>query len=227
MPESANKPWSQTLWGRIILGFAFFLIVLTTIFALYVRDVAKQIKQEQLSPAKIMLQGEKYNAINEKSPWFGARSPKIVIVEFADFACPYCQASFPVLREIGTKYNDSVRIYYRDFPLHDESLDLAMAARCANEQGLFWQMHDKLFQLQGVKEATELKALANNIGADPTIFAQCLNSQKYTENIKSDFLAAQSLGLSGTPTYFINGYKISGQIPREIFLALVDEILNK
>lgn len=227
MTESANKPWSETLWGRIILCFSFFLIILTTIFVLYVRDDARQIKSGQLSPAKMILQGERYNAVSDNSPWFGARSPKIVIVEFADFACPYCKSSFPVIREIGSKYSDSVRIYFRDLPLHDESVDLAMAARCANEQGLFWQMHDKLYQLQGMSSTNELKELANAIGANQSKFAQCLDGKKYTEDIKRDFLAAQSLSIIGTPTYFINGYKVAGQIPREMFLALIDEILKK
>jgi len=103
--------------------------------------------------------------IPERNDYFlGTSTPRLTIVEFSDFACPYCRNSYTTVREIGFKYKNSVKIIFKDFPLHADSLDLAMAGRCAGEQGLFWPLHDKLFSLQGRFATSSLPDLAISIG---------------------------------------------------------------
>ena len=137
-----------------------------------------------------------------------------------------CKESFPKIREISTKYKDDVKIIFRDFPVVTEySIDLAMASRCAGEQGLFWVMHDKLFLNQGISQKNEIFELAKQIGADVGKFQNCFDNQKYSEDIYQDIKDGEALELEGTPTWFINGNKISGNIPYNIFIQIVEELL--
>jgi len=162
-----------------------------------------------------------------KNYWIGASNPKITIVEFVDFSCPLCKNSFTKIREISLKYKKDVKIIFRDYPMYEHSLDLAMAARCAGEQGLFWLMHDKLFQNQGMYEKNQLSELANQIGADVNKFNNCFTNKKYLSDIKNDFTDAEKLEVAGTPTWFINGAKVAGDIPYGLFVEIVEELIKE
>jgi Protein-disulfide isomerase len=157
---------------------------------------------------------------------FGTSTPKVTIVEFSDFACPYCRENYTAVREVGYKYQNVLKIIYKDFPLHDNSLDLAMAARCAGEQGFFWPMHDKLFANQGQFATSALPDIAASLGANKTIFNQCFKSKKYLPDIKNDYLDGQSLGITGTPTFFINGYEVVGEIPEDKLDQMIGQFLK-
>jgi protein-disulfide isomerase len=166
-------------------------------------------------------------AIPERNDYFfGTSTPKVTIDEFSDFACSHCLASYAAVREIGYKYKDSVKIIFKDFPSGDDSLALAMAGRCAGEQGFFWPMHDKLFSRQGQFATTSLPDLAVSVGADKNIFTACLASQKYLTDIRADYADGQSLGVSGTPTFFINGYRFSGTITESQFEEIIQQFLK-
>jgi protein-disulfide isomerase len=156
----------------------------------------------------------------------GTSTPKITIIEFADFACPYCQSAHGTIRKIGIKYKNVVKIIFRDFPIHENSLDLAMSARCAGEQGLFWPMHDKLFSLQGQFATSSLPDLAVSIGANRTAFQVCMKNKKYLRDIQIDYAAGESINISGTPTFFINGYKVAGDIPEDKFEEIIKRFLK-
>lgn len=111
-------------------------------------------------------------------------------------------------------------------PLQENSLELSMAARCAGEQGLFWVMHDKLFQNQGVSGASKLIETAKQVGADTSRFASCLNSQKYIGRIQENFSDGDDLGVKGTPTWFVNGIKIEGAVPLSVWENIIQELLK-
>jgi protein-disulfide isomerase len=179
------------------------------------------------APAKQPITAQKF-VIPERSadPYFGTSTAKVTIVEFSDFACPYCQEEYGIVRSIGIKYKNSIKIIYKDFPLHDISLDLAMAGRCAGQQGFFWPMHDKLFSLQGQFATSSLIDMAVSIGANRTIFAECLNDKNYSSSIRADYNDGQSLGVTGTPTFFINGYRIVGTIPENQFEEIIKQFLK-
>lgn len=169
---------------------------------------------------------QKYEIPPGSNYFMGTSTPRVTIVEFSDFACPYCQNAYGTVRKMGIKYKKDVKIIFRDFPLHGNSLDLAMAARCAGEQGLFWTMHDKLFALQGQFATSSLPDLAVSVGANRTAFTSCFNSKKYLRDIQIDYSTGESLDVAGTPTFFINGYKYEGEIPEDKFEEIIQHFLQ-
>lgn len=227
-----NKP-RKKWWKIIFFTILTFLAIFLVAAGFYIFDIIKKINNDGLNSDQILSQLEKYATpvknptINGKNNyWLGSSKPKVTIVEFIDFNCLLCKNSFSKTRAISLKYKDSVKIIIRDYPIYEGSLDLALAARCAGEQGLFWVMHDKLFINQKKFELSALPELANQIGADITRFNSCLNGQKYLNDIKKDYSDGESLKINGTPTWFINGYKIDGDIPYDLFIQIIEELIK-
>lgn len=227
MDGATAKSWYKKWWGGLIIIALILFLIILAIFAVSVFRKIKQIQSgELLSPDQLKNQ-VKYEAEGKNDYWIGSANPKVTIVEFADFACPYSKNSFPKIREISVKYKDSVKIIFRNFPyLTEYSLELALAARCAGEQGLFWPMHDKLYISQGIKTAAELSALANRLGADLNRFNDCLTAKKYLPQIQEDLTDAEKLKINGTPTWFVNGYKVEGDLPLEAFKQIIESFIN-
>lgn len=198
-----------------VIGFFVYDVLKTD----YMNDLKANIPTEDLTST---IEG------SDSNYWTGTSNAGITIVEFSDFACPYCRESFPKIREISKLYKDDVKIIYRDFPVIAEySEDLAMAGRCAGEQGLFWVMHDKLFLNQGISTASDIISLSGQIGADQKRFELCFNNKKYSTSIKKDYDDGVRLGITGTPTWFINGVKIEGNIPYDILVKIIESILEE
>lgn len=204
------------------------LIIVFIIFIIIAAIIAINSKPK---PEETKTINQKYEVPTENDYWLGTSTPQITIVEFADFACPYCKNSYTTIRDLGNKYGSLVKIVLKDFPLHTDSLDLAMAARCAGEQknsangGLFWPMHDKLFENQS-KSTSSLPDLAVSIGANANDFKNCLASKRYLPYIQKDYQDGVRLGVTGTPTFFINGYRISGEIPKNKFEEIINQFLK-
>ena len=152
-------------------------------------------------------------------PILGNDDAKITIIEFADYQCPYCEAFFsqvsPIIRNEYIK-NGQAKMQFRDFAfLGPESVWAAEAARCANDQGKFWQYHDLLFnrhngENQGAFSKENLKKFASELGLNTTDFDSCLDTGKYTQAVKDDTDYGRSVGVSGTPATFINGEMVVG-----------------
>lgn len=230
--ENEHKKWYQRFWGRIIILFGTIILILLVAIGFYFVDLVKKIRSGDIIYEQLAAQAPSYKDENEKKLiegtdnfWLGSAKPKLTIVEFADFNCSMCANSYSKIREISLKHKKDVKIIYRDFPNFETSINKAMAARCAGEQGLFWLMHDKLFQNAEAETNDDLISLAGQIGADIKKFTECLSSNKYLQNIQKDYVDAETLGLSGTPTWFFNGYKIEGDIPYDIFNKIVESIL--
>ncbi|MBI2459608.1 MAG: DsbA family protein [Parcubacteria group bacterium] len=219
-----KKPWYKTWRGAVILFFSATILFVLTIGVFYFIGTVKNGKTE-LSQAAAKLSGPIFQAAAGQHYWLGNDQAKITIVEFGDFACPVCEKAFPTIREISLKYKNDIKFIWRDYPVvQDYSALLALSARCAGEQGLFWPMHDKLFQNQGVSAAEQLTALANQAGADTVRFKDCLSQQKYLPQIQKDLSDGQTFGNIGTPTYFINGHRIPGDIPYDVFVKIIEEL---
>ncbi len=234
LPLTQNKKWYKKWWVIILFIFTTIILILLVASGFYIADEVKKIKsglvdQNLLPLSPSPYQGEGWGEVIEgqNNYWIGAAKPKITIVEFADFSCAYCKNSFTNIREISLKYKKDVKIIFRDYPAYEHSLDLAMAARCAGEQGLFWLMHDKLFQNQGVYKKNQLLELANQIGADVNRFNNCFTNKKYLPNIQKDFADAEKLGVTGTPTWFINGQKIAGDIPYGLWIEIMEKLIQE
>jgi protein-disulfide isomerase len=177
---------------------------------------------------KIMLEPPRVEVTEANNPAKGPVGAPVTVVEFSDFQCPFCARVTPTLKKIEEAYPGKVRIVFRDLPLlsiHKNAGVAAEAAHCANDQGKFWEMHDRLFANQGKLSAPELKEHAVAVGLQAESFNQCLDSGKYTAEWRKDSEEATRLGLSGTPAFFINGRLLTGAQPFESFAAVIDEEL--
>ena len=163
-----------------------------------------------------------------ESAALGAADAAVEIVEFGDFNCGYC-ARFhsDTLPQIRTAYGDQVRFVYRDFPILGEiSTTAAIAARCAGAQDNFWPFHDLLFENQGsLGEVGIFLNYAVALDLDPVAFNDCMAQQQPIESIAADFRDAQTLGIRGTPAFFINGRPLLGARDFSEFALIIDEEL--
>jgi len=163
----------------------------------------------------------------DDDPTYGPDDAAVVIVEFSDFNCPYCgrfaNETLPLLRD---NYGDYVRFAYRDFPvLGDSSLQAAIAAECAGDQGAFWEFHDLLFANQGGFNQELFLSFAEQLTLNVSEFTACQNDETTREEVLADYAVAQRLGATGTPTFFINGVRVIGAQPYEVFATIIDEEL--
>lgn len=159
----------------------------------------------------------------------GNPNAPITIVEFSDYQCPYCRQAEPTVKTLLAKYGDKVRLSYRDFPLtslHPQAMIAAEASRCAEEQGKFWEYHDQLFTAQAL-DKNALVDYARNLKLDTSQFESCLNSEKYKSEIEADEQAGRSVGVNGTPGFFVNGISISGAKPETEFASVIDDELGR
>ena len=166
--------------------------------------------------------------IEDDDPFKGGVNAPVTIVQFSDFQCPACAAAAPTVKRIAEAYGDKVKIVYRDFPLintHPFAQKAAEAAECADEQGKFWEMHDVLFQNQQSLGVPALKQYAVELDLNQEQFNSCLDSSKYAAEVASDESAGISLGVRGTPTFFINGVRYSN-MSFEQFKAVIDPLLG-
>ncbi len=163
------------------------------------------------------------------APTKGGKQPKVTIVEFSDFQCPFCGRVVPTLNQLEKDYGDNISISFRNLPLpfHENAMPAAEAAMAANEQGKFWPMHDKLFANQTALTRPDLEKYAGEIGLDVPKFKAALDSHKYKDRIKKDSDDAEKYGARGTPNFFINGRNLRGAQPLEAFKSTIDEEIKK
>ncbi len=158
------------------------------------------------------------------APATGPAGAPVTIVEFTDYQCPYCHRAQGTIDQVLQRYSGKVRIVHLDFPLdgHPQAVPAARAARCAGEQGKFWEYHRGLMTEQGTLEDSDLKARASKLGLDAAAFASCLSSGRHDDAIQASFAQGEQLGVTGTPAYFVNGRLISGARPFESFAEVID-----
>ncbi len=159
-------------------------------------------------------------------PSLGPADAKLVIVEFLDYECPFCNAESSIVRELAAKYNDKVRFIIRDFPvteLHPHAMDGALAAGCAQAQGKYWPMHDRLFAAaaDGDLSPEDIQQAAAQSGLDLDVFHACLNVQAPLAEIQQDVADGLAAGVRGTPTFFFNGTRVEGAVPKDAFENLI------
>jgi protein-disulfide isomerase len=162
------------------------------------------------------------------SPAKGPASAPIEMIEFSDFQCPYCLRANPAVAQVLSTYGDRIHFVYRNYPLpnHPNARPAAEAAQCANEQGKFWPYHDRLFANPAQLSDADLKQSATQVGLDTPKFNACFDGHKYKATIDADIQAADDLGVSGTPAFFINGRSLTGAQPFEEFKRVIDEELE-
>lgn len=165
--------------------------------------------------------------VEAEGPAKGAADAPVTIVEFADFECPPCGRTYPVIKKIEEAYADKVRIVFRQFPLrsiHPNAQKAGEASLCAKDQGKFWELHDKMFENQKRLSVDGLKALAGDVpGLDADAFGACLDDGRHAELVEQDLEAGTKIGVGGTPAIFVNGRLVAGVPSYETLAKLVDD----
>jgi protein-disulfide isomerase len=162
------------------------------------------------------------------APTMGPASAKVTVVAFSDFQCPFCSRAVPTLKQIESDYKGRIRVAFKQMPLpfHDKAHLAAEAALAANEQGKFWEMHDKLFANQQALDRPSLEKYAEELGLNMAKFKAALDSGKFKERVDREAKEGNAVGATGTPTFFINGHILVGAQPVDAFKTAIDAELK-
>ena len=174
----------------------------------------------------------RYDVPIDNDPIFGPANAPITIIEFSDYECPFCKKwhdeTWPLIQQ---KYGDKVRLVYRDFPLfglHANAEPAAEAANCAGDQSKYWEFNNALFATDarpGPPDSTN--RWPRELGLDMTDFqATAWTTAPTRQEVEADYTYASDLGVSSTPTFFINGLALIGAQPYEVFAKVIDMELN-
>jgi protein-disulfide isomerase len=189
-------------------------------------------KLKAASKVKILLPeptAPKVTVATEGQPTWGNAKAPVTIVEFSDYQCPYCSRAEETVKKIKKEYGpDKVRVVYMDMPLpaHPRAYPASLAARCAEEQGKFWEFHDLLFTNQGKLEDGDFKEHAKTVGLDAAKFTDCYDKKKYADSIEASKKEAAKAGIQATPSFLINGQMLQGAQPFEKFKEKIDRALK-
>lgn len=162
--------------------------------------------------------------IDESDHVLGSADAPVTLVEYGDFQCPYCRAAHFYLKNVLATMGDDMRLVFRHMPLsqvHPMAQPAAEAAEAAGAQGLFWPMHDSLYENQDLLSPALLVRLGQRLGLDMQRFADDVASHRFLPAIKADFMSAVRSGAAGTPSFFINGELYEGGFDDE---SLIDAL---
>ena len=161
-------------------------------------------------------------------------SAAVTMVNFGDFQCPACGAYHSVVKQLETKYKDTLTVVFRHFPLsiHPNAVPAAMAAEAAGKQGKFWEMHDKLYEAQSEwsdEKKTEdiFISYAKDMGLDAERFKKDLTDGELQKRINRDVTDANTLGINATPTFYVNNIKIANPASLAEFDAIIQAAITK
>ena len=159
-------------------------------------------------------------------PSIGPADAPITIVEFSDFTCSFCQRWHrDVSQELFDSYPGQIRFVYKDFPIvggGQAGFLGAQAAHCAEEQGAYWEYHNALFSGTYTLDSPGVDQVAADLGLDLDPFKECMVEARYAEEVRDDFNYGVSLGVTSTPSFFINGIPLIGAQPLENFAQIID-----
>jgi protein-disulfide isomerase len=152
----------------------------------------------------------------------------VTLVEWSDFECPYCARSAPVIAGVHEKYGDAVRIVFRHYPMpfHRNAQVAAEAGVAASVQGKFWPFQDQVWAHAGNLSRADLESYASAAGLDLPAFRAALDEHRYRNVVIAEASAAEALGVSGTPTMFINGQPVVGSHSQEDLDRIIDAHLS-
>ncbi len=242
----------KSVFNRLIVGLVF-AAVLSAFLGGYLLgseeahseillgNISAQGTQQKQTSQQIPQGSSLIFASADDDPFKGNPNAPIIIIEFSDFQCPFCaQFHSLTLPQIQSNYIDTgkVKFVYRDFPIpeiHPNAVPAAVAGECADEQGLFWQYHDRLFENQksweglvGENVVKEFKAYAADLELNTNQFNACFDSAKYLDEVNHDLRDGVSYGVTGTPGFFIGNDQIgftlvSGAQPYSVFQRVFDQ----
>jgi protein-disulfide isomerase len=189
--------------------------------------------QDQLASAQgggaqvdIPEQVKRYDVPTDGNPSSGPEKAPITIIEFSDYQCPFCREWFQdTWPQIQKNYGDKVRLVYRDFPLygiHANAEPAAEAARCAGDQGKYWEFHNAIFSSTADLTRDTFDSIAKDLKLDATALNKCIDAHTHKAEVENNYQYAAKLGVGSTPTFFINGLALVGAQPYEVFQRVID-----
>lgn len=212
----------------VVLAFAVGILLGYVIWGRGTAVVAQQPSGPVAEAPVEVPQYTRYDIPTEGFPSLGPADAPITIVEFSDFQCPYCRRFHEeTYRALLDAYPGQIRFVYRNLPLtsiHPDAMPSAVASLCANDQGAYWDYHDKLFSSEILTRDTFVQYAAD-LNLDVEEFTACLDSGKHDKFIQDDMNFAINLGVQSTPTFFINGLAVVGAQPLSAFTQIIDQEL--
>lgn len=174
----------------------------------------------------IELAPPKADVSSQETKVASADKPAVELVEFADYECPYCQKVAADVKKLAADYSNKVVFVYKDFPLpmHTRAEKAAEATRCAGKQNKFWEFHDEIFRSKEL-DVDQLKAQARALKLNTADFDKCLDSGEEAAAVERDRKEGEKIGISGTPSFFINGHYLSGALDYAALREVVDQQL--
>jgi len=166
---------------------------------------------------------------DDDDPAQGPADAPVTIIGFSDYECSGCRQSHKAMQQVLAANPDKIRFVARDFPLftHPNAFQAAEAAGCAHKQGQFWAMHDAIFADAGPLSLERLQALADQVGLDRAEFDRCMAGHEAKSEIEADVADGNNYGIDVTPTYFINGRRLRGGMPAELWQPLIDQAVKQ
>ena len=148
---------------------------------------------------------------------------KVLIEEYGDFECPFCGKAYPIIKKLQNEFGNKIKFEFNHFPLsfHKNAQSSAEASECARDQGKFTQFHDILFENQREFSRSMYLKWADDLNLDIDEFEDCIDDRDYKDDVEDDFKDGQKRGISGTPSFFINGQKLVGAQPYESFKTAI------
>jgi len=172
---------------------------------------------------------ETYPQVYIPKPYGGNTTAKVVFTEYSDFQCPACGYAEPIIRTLRAEYRDTIAFRYVHFPLtniHENAFRAAEASECANDQGKFWEYHDKLFENQRDLGDPLYIRIAEELNLSITSFQACLDTEAKKETVLNDLKESMSKDLKGTPSFFVND-RLVENYTYDAIKSMIDEELKK
>lgn len=242
-PGLPRRPWYRRVWLWIVVLFVVVWLGLPLLLQPFTQqgditdgtDQLTLLSGSQATPANTT-----YDVVSSTSPSLGPVTAPVTVVEFGDFQCPFCKEAEPILKQVLAKYPEAVRLIFRNLPLgdvHPEAIAAAEAAACAHAQDkpgdqdtLFWHYHDGLYASQdslGDSFYTTLATSLTSLGLNVDTFNQCRSGHLMLAAIQTDFDAAVAAGAEGTPTFYVNGHRIAGVLPLDLWDKVITAALKE
>ncbi len=222
--DSLWKYSTFALIGVLVLGAIFFVLPGKDVTGNAVANQGANNLPAPTASAKVDIESEDHFLK-------GSPSSNVFVIEYSDFECPFCARAYTdAIAGIKSSYSDEeVAVIYRHFPLnsiHPNAQKAAEAAECAGEQGKFVEMHDMLFELGVAGGSATYKSYASQLGLDTAKFNSCLDSGKYASKVSSDLQEGSSLGIQGTPGFFVVAKKDLGKSGAAVSISGAQPFVN-
>lgn len=207
----------------LLLGLPILVIVIA---AAVVYNSNQRVDSNSISPLP------ETQLIRQDSPTIGSIDAPVTIVEFLDPECESCRAAYPFVKQLLEKYDERIRLVVRYFPLHNNSVLAATATEAAGAQGKYWEMQELLFNRQQewgeqqTPQTDRFVSYATELGLNIEQFTSNLQNQDYLAKIERDRADGEALGVTGTPTFFINGRQVQ-ELSADAIVAMIEAELAR